>query len=128
MEDIAGAGATLAALSPQVQQTAREAEQGGQRALPFLLLRDRGNEVARRYGPVYTLPESLRRAYRAAGIDLAAANKDESWTLPVPARFVLDHRGIIRSAEADPDYRRRPEPAGTLKVLRQMMAEASTSG
>jgi peroxiredoxin len=128
VEDIAGAGATLATISPQVHQTAREAQQGGQRALPFLLLRDRGNEVARRYGLVYTLPENLRQAYRAVGIDLAAANEDESWTLPVPARFVLDRQGIIRSVEADPDYRRRPEPAGTLAVLRQLVAEASTSG
>jgi peroxiredoxin len=128
VENIAGAGATLAAIAPQVQQTAREAEQGGQRALPFLLLRDRGNAVARGYGLVYTLPEQLRQAYRALRIDLAVANEDESWTLPVPARFVLDRQGIIRLAEADPDYRRRPESAGTLAVLRQLGAEASSSG
>jgi hypothetical protein len=35
----------------------------------------------------------------------------------MPARFVLDRGGIIRSADADPDYTKRPEPADTILAL-----------
>jgi hypothetical protein len=38
----------------------------------------------------------------------------------VPARFVIDRAGIIRSANADPDYTRRPEPADTLAALKAL--------
>ena len=48
------------------------------------------------------------------GIDLPKYNGDDSWTLPVPARFVIDSGGIIRVADVDVDYTRRPEPAKTV--------------
>ena len=38
-------------------------------------------------------------------------------TMHVTARFVIDRAGIIRAADADPDYTRRPEPAQTVEVL-----------
>ena len=51
-------------------------------------------------------------------IDLPGFNGDDSWTLPMPARFVIDSGNIIRYAEANPDYTRRPEVEETLSVLR----------
>jgi hypothetical protein len=38
----------------------------------------------------------------------------------MPARFVIDGRGVIRSAERDPDYTTRPEPEDTLAALRAL--------
>jgi peroxiredoxin len=54
------------------------------------------------------------------GIDLAKANADPSWTLPIPARFVIDRTGIIRQADADPDYTHRSEPEATIEALKQL--------
>ena len=54
------------------------------------------------------------------GIDLAEYNGDDSWVLPIPARFIVDSEGIIRYAEADPDYMIRPEPEDTLAALRDL--------
>jgi peroxiredoxin len=84
------------------------------------MLRDQGNKVAAQYGLVFKLPDDLKQIYVKFGIDLARANGDDSWTLPMPARFVVDRAGIIRAADADPDYTRRPEPARTLEVLRAL--------
>ncbi len=56
--------------------------------------------------------------YRGFGLDLEKANG--AWTLPMPARFVIDRSGVIRSADVDPDYTRRTEPAETVKVLRTL--------
>ena len=84
------------------------------------MLRDQGNQVARKFGLVYTLPDDLRRVYLKFGIDLAQANGDDSWTLPMPARFVIDRTGTIRAVDADPDYTRRPDPARTIDALRAL--------
>jgi peroxiredoxin len=103
-------------ISPQVARTPRETEEP--KALGFELLRDFGNRVAEAYGLVFTLPDDLRAIYLKVGIDLARGNGDGTWRLPVPARFVIDHHGIIRTVDADPDYTRRPEPARTVEILR----------
>ena len=67
--------------------------------------------MAAAFGLRFTLPEYLRRIYRTFPLDLEVFNGDASWTLPMPARFVIDRSGIIRAAEFDPDYTTRPEPA-----------------
>ena len=76
--------------------------------------------MAEAYGLAFTLPDDLREIYLKFGIDLARGNGDGTWRLPMPARFVIDRQGIIRSVDADPDYTRRPEPARTVEILRQM--------
>lgn len=104
-------------------RTPRETEEP--RPLPFELLRDFGNQVAETYGLVFTLPDDLRALYQKFGIDLARGNGDGTWRLPVPARFVIDRQGIIRAVDADPDYTRRPEPAATVAILRELPPAAS---
>jgi peroxiredoxin len=38
----------------------------------------------------------------------------------MPARYVIDREGVVRSASVHPDYSRRPEPAETIEVLRAL--------
>jgi hypothetical protein len=51
-------------------------------------------------------------------VDLAKFNGDQLWRLPIPARIALDKGGIVRAAEADPDYTTRPEVDDAVAVLR----------
>ena len=91
--------------------------------LPFDLLEDHGNVIARRFSLVYRLPDYLRELYeKTLKLSLPAYNGDESWELPMPARFVISRDSIIRSAEADPDYTHRPEPSDTVAALRRVLA------
>ena len=76
--------------------------------------------MAAAFGIRFSLPDYLRRIYRTFPLDLEAFNGDASWTLPMPARFVIDRQGIIRAAEFDPDYTTRPEPGDTLAALRRL--------
>lgn len=105
-------------MSPQVDRAPRETSEPA--PLSYIVLRDRGNRVAAQYGLAFTLPDELRRIYLGFGIDLEKANGDPSWTLPIPARFVIDAQGVVRAADADPDYTRRPEPADTIAVLKTL--------
>ena len=104
------------AISPQLPEHSRELIE--RRHLTFEILSDKGNEVAARFGLRFRLPDYLIGLYRTFPLDLEAFNGDPSWTLPVPARFVIDRDGIVRAAESDPDYTTRPEPADTLAALR----------
>jgi peroxiredoxin len=76
--------------------------------------------VAARFGLRFALPDYLRAIYASFPLDLATYNGDASWTLPMPARFVIDRQGIIRAADSDPDYTTRPEPEETLGALRAL--------
>lgn len=85
------------------------------------MLSDRGNQVARQFGLVFQVTDEVKAIYQEKfKIDLAAVNGDDSWTLPMPGRFVIDRTGTIRAAEADPDYTHRPEPAATVEALRTL--------
>jgi peroxiredoxin len=99
-----------------VARTPRETEEP--KPYAYAMLRDAGNQVAERYGLVFTLPDDLRAIYLKFGIDLAKGNGDGTWRLPVPARFVIDRAGIVRAVDADPDYTRRSEPSKTVEILK----------
>ena len=60
----------------------------------------------------------MRSMYEGWGIDLPSFNGDDSWRLPMPARYVVDRERTIRYARVDPDYMTRPEPGETLEFLR----------
>lgn len=89
--------------------------------LTFPILWDEKSVVAEAFGLAFVLPDDLRQVYIGFGNDLAVRNGDPSWRLPVPARFVVDRGGVVRSVEADPDYTRRPEPEATLEALRKVV-------
>jgi peroxiredoxin len=115
---VKAAGGELVAISPQTARHSREF--AVEKGLVFPVLHDPGNAVAERYGLTWTLPEGMRDMYRGWGIDLTEYNGDDSWVLPIPARFIVDAEGITRYAEADPDYMTRPEPRETLEALRSL--------
>ncbi len=89
--------------------------------LTFPIVWDEMSRVAEAFGLVFTLPDDLRQVYLGFGNDLALRNGDPSWRLPLPARFVIDAEGIVRSVQADPDYRYRPEPETTIAALRAVV-------
>jgi peroxiredoxin len=112
-------GAEMVAISPQDKRYDRALIE--KHSLGFPLLHDPGNRVAGEFGVVWTLPEDMRQVYLEFGLDIPRYNGDESWRLPMPARFVVDQAGIIRSVEVHPDYTTRPEPAETVEVLRRFL-------
>jgi peroxiredoxin len=106
------------AISPQTESFNQEIIQD--KKLGFALLSDPGNRVAKNFGLVYKLPQDLKELYLKFGIDLEKYNGDDSWTLPIPARYIIDPSGVIRYRESDPDYTIRPEPEDTIQALRAL--------
>ena len=80
---------------------------------------DPGNQTAEKYGSVYTVPEDLKKVYLQFGIDLPKYN-DDSWRLPMPDRYIIDQRQMVRNAAVNPDYTVRPDPSHTIYVLKEI--------
>ena len=105
-------GASLVAITPQrAENSLRMIER---HKLGFEMLSDPGNAYAARLGLRYRLPDDLKETYLSIGIDLEASSGFSDWTLPVPARIVVDRTGIVRATDIDVDYTRRPEPEKTI--------------
>jgi peroxiredoxin len=116
--DIKAQGASLVVISPQLEKYSKSMVK--KHNLTFPLLRDEDNQLASQFGLAFKLPDDLARLYSQFGIDLVRYNGNDLWSLPMPGRFVLDKKGNVISAEANPDYTHRPEPSEIVEVLKKM--------
>jgi peroxiredoxin len=120
--EIRATGASLVAISPQAPANSRRSQR--ENHLSFPILGDPQAQVADAFGLRFRLPDYLVEIYSGLGVNLAAINDDPSWSLPMPARFVIGRDGIIAYAEVNPDYTRRPDPEELLPVLRRLQPES----
>lgn len=111
-------GATLMTISPLKPDNSLTIQE--KHSITFDVLSDLENKVAREYGLVYRLDEALQPIYETFGINLAEANGDDSWELPLTPTYVIDTNGVIRYAHLDADYRVRMEPNDILAVLDEL--------
>ena len=111
-------GAQLVAIAPETPDNSLSTQEKND--LSFEVLSDVGNQVARAFGLVFTLPEYLRPLYQNFGIDLEAYNGDSSFELPVPATYVVDTKGTIVHAFVNVDYTQREDPENIVAALQQI--------
>src|SRR3984957_17670004 len=112
--DLEARGASLVALSPQTSANSRRSQR--ENSLGFPILSDAGGEVSAQFGVRWTVPGYLRDIHKQLGADLTEFNGEDSWTLPMPARYVIGQDGVIAYAEVNPDYTHRPEPSDAFPV------------
>lgn len=116
---VAAQGAQLVAVSPQLAASNRRAQR--ENNLNFQILSDPGNEVAALFGLRFALPDYLASLYKdTLQLDLEAVNGDGSWTLPMPARYVIGTDGVIVYAEVNADYTNRPDPTELMPTLENL--------
>ena len=120
LPEITELGARLVAISPQLPDGSLSTAEAN--ALTFDVLSDLGNDVARRFGLVWSLAEELRAALRSNNKALPGINGDDSWELPVPATYVIARDGRVALAAVEVDYRRRLEPDAILAALKALRA------
>jgi peroxiredoxin len=122
-DEIRALGASLVAISPQTAPNRRKSERENE--LSFPILSDHGNAVADEFGLRYRLPDELIAVYKSFGNDLTIGNGEDSWTLPMPARYVIGTDGVVAYAEVNPDYTRRPDPSELLPPLQRLRTNAA---
>jgi len=115
LPQIQALGGNLVAISPQTQANSRKSVRTGE--LNFPVLSDVKGEIGDAFGLRFQLPDYLIDLYGMFKNDLPLINDDPSWTLPMPARYVIGQDGIVLYAEVNPDYTQRPDPSELLPVL-----------
>jgi peroxiredoxin len=88
-----------------------------QNNLTFPILSDPKGDIGAAFGLRFSLPDYLVDLYKSMKNDLPNFNDDPAWTLPMPARYVIDRDGIILYADVNPDYTLRPDPEDMIPVL-----------
>ena len=111
-------GATIVAITPQLAEASRSLIE--KQKISFDLLSDPGTAYAAKLGLRFALPDDLKGVYLSFANDLEVRNGEGSWTLPMPGRFLIDRRGIVRAADVDPDYEHRPEPQKTVDDVKAL--------
>lgn len=115
MPQIEQHGATLIGVSPELPDTSLTTIE--QHKLPFEVLSDVGNKVAKSYGLIMTVYEELHPLYKQWGIDVPAANGDSSYQLPIPATYIIKQDGTVHACYVNKDYTTRMEPEAILSAL-----------
>ncbi len=81
--------------------------------------------VAAAFGLAHLVPLPARTYYRSILVNIPHSNAaltydtatEASWTLPLPALYLIRPDGTIAFAEAHADHRVRPEPQDLLDTL-----------
>ena len=115
LPDIAAAGASLVAITPETGGRAAEAK--ARHGAHYEVLADVDQGLGTACGVLFRLPAPYRRLLESRGVDLAERQGHEGWFLPVPATFVVDRGGVVRWAFMDVDFTRRAEPDDILAAL-----------
>jgi peroxiredoxin len=118
LPEIEAAGGRLIAIAPELSEHAGQIREKGN--LTFPLLHDWQNGVAREYGLVFSLPESIRPIYENFGIDLAASQGNDRFELPMPATYIVGRDGVVAHAFVDVDYTKRMEPSEIIEILNKL--------
>jgi peroxiredoxin len=116
-------GAQVLAVSPAGARHAKEACACS--ALPYPVLTDHGNAVARAYRIAFTLEPEERAMYARFGHDLPAINGVPEWELPIPASFVIGRDRRVVHAVVDPHAYHRLEPADAVAAVEHLTRQAA---
>jgi peroxiredoxin len=118
MSEVRKIGANMVAFCPQRPEFLKQMRE--KHGLSVDILRDKENRYSEKLGLRFTLPHYLQRIYQQFQIDLPRINGEPSWSLAMPARYVVNQEGMITAADFDPDYTKRPEPEKTIEDLRKI--------
>lgn len=99
--------ATVIAISPQSIHFNHDLKV--QNNLEFRILSDKGNEIADKYGLVFTLQENIREIYKNMGADLELFNSDKTYKLPIPATYLIDKNKKIVFSSVSTNYMERAD-------------------
>ena len=102
---IAALGARMVAIVPDRQPFA--AEMKSDSGVTFPILSDMDNGYAMSLDLAIWVGDEMEEYMTRIGRALPEYQGNDSWTLPIPATFVVGRDGRIKARFVDPDYRKR---------------------
>lgn len=121
--EINGLGTTLIAISPELPDKSLSTIEKNH--LPFTVLSDTDNMVARKYDLVFKLDTETAERYENK-FGLSQYNGNDKAELPIPATYIIDREGMVRYAFVNPDYKKRANPDEVVMQLKQFIGSVNS--
>ena len=102
---ITGKGATVVAISPEIQENVVKTIEKTKASFP--VISDVQMKIMKDYQVNFAVPQATIDRYKNFGIDFNVANGVNGANLPVPATYVIGKNGKIKYVFFNPDYRKR---------------------
>ncbi len=102
---ITGKGATVVAISPEIQENVVKTVEKTKASFP--IISDVKMKIMRDYQVNFAVPQTTIDRYKTFGIDFNVANGENGANLPVPATYIIGKNGKIKYVFFNPDYRKR---------------------
>lgn len=99
--------AQIYAISSELQKFTRTLRSEAGATFPFLTDLDGGYALS--IGLAIWVDDFMSSLIASAGWNVPEYQGGQAWILPIPAVFIVDEDGIVRTRHVDPDYRRRME-------------------
>ena len=114
--EIAREGGQIVAIMPERQRFAAEFKNDAGAGFPILT--DMDNGYAMSLGLAFWLGDELKLMLKENIGDIATFQGNDTWTLPIPATYVVGRDGKVVARFIDPDFRRRMAIDDLLAALR----------
>lgn len=106
LQMLTGKGAYVVGVSPEtmagVEKTVAKTKAS------FSIISDRDYSIMKAYQVNYVMEPGLADKYKKGGLDVAMANGQTDYVLPVPATYIIGKNGKIKYVHFDADYKKRP--------------------
>lgn len=119
--EISSLGATLVAITPEVERFNVELKKQSDATFP--VLSDMDNGYAMLLNLAFYVGDEKKQFMIESGWGISPFNANDSWVLPIPATFVVGADGLIKARFIDPDYRKRMDVDDILDALRAIRSE-----
>lgn len=106
LQTLTGKGAYVIGVSPETAEGV--AKTVNKTKASFSIISDRDYSVMKAYQVNYVMEQGLADRYKKGGLDIAVANGQTDYVLPVPATYIIDQNGKIKFVYFDKDYKKRP--------------------
>jgi len=114
--EIEALGAQVVAISPEIREYSAELKAYAK--APFPILTDLDGGYALETNLLFWVGDEKREAMKAGGFDIEPYQGNATWMLPIPATFVVNRDGTVKTRFVDPDYRHRMDIEELLAALR----------
>jgi peroxiredoxin len=111
-------GAHIVSIMPDSAQFTQSAVK--QNDLPFPILSDIDLSYALTLGLIFWVGEEIRRLYEELGIELELYHRNQSYFLPMAAKFVVGTDKLVKARQVNIEFRQRMEPSAIVETLRDL--------
>jgi peroxiredoxin len=116
LPEIEKAGASLVAMSTESADESILTR--SKDSLEFSVLTDKDNSISKAFGVLFELTDPMIAFFKSRKLDLEKINGSKTWTLPVPATYVIDVDRKIIGHHVEIDHRKRMEPSEAINIVK----------